>query len=186
VPTDDRQRPAHRFLSERKFFCRALRKRNSEQRIARFWFYPETSDRYTKFLESIRLLISDDDSLLSVNTTEEQEGYQEGRRYLIEVLASARNQKLVAAVKAKRKFTCEACGFNFKDFYGTIGDGFVEAHHNIPIHSGVRTSKAEDIDVLCANCHRMVHKKSPPLTVSHLKSLIEAEKRRTGLRRRRN
>jgi 5-methylcytosine-specific restriction protein A len=150
----------------------------------RFWFYPETSSRYDKFLESFCMMMRGHGDLPTVRTDEEQEGYEEGQRYLVETMASARNSKLIADVKAKRNFLCQACGFDFKSFYGKIGDGFIEAHHKIAISSGTRTSMPDDIDVLCANCHRMVHRKSPPLSVSLLKKMIEAERTKLASRKR--
>ena len=54
---------------------------------------------------------------------------------------------------------CECCGFEFIDRYGPIGTGFIEGHHKIPIHKGERITKEEDIALVCANCHRMLHRK---------------------------
>ncbi len=139
----------------------------------RFWFYPESSPNYAKFLESFRLMARGG-SVPKVRSSEEQAAYEEGQQYLVETMVSARNPKLTAAAKAKQRFNCQACGFNFKNFYGMIGDGFVEAHHKIAISSGMRTSTIDDIDVLCANCHRMVHKENPPVSIERLRKMIEA------------
>jgi 5-methylcytosine-specific restriction enzyme A len=139
----------------------------------RFWFYPESSSNYAKFLESFRLM-TQGGNIPAIRTSEEQAAYEEGQRYLLETMASARNHKLTADAKAKQKFTCEACGFNFKKFYGAIGDGFAEAHHKIPVSTGKRISRIEDIDVLCANCHRMVHRENPPISLERLRDLIRA------------
>jgi 5-methylcytosine-specific restriction protein A len=155
----------------------AKRRRTDKGYIGeKFWFYPETSSHYAKFLESFRVMARGGGDLLTVHTDEEQEGYEEGQRYFVEMMVSARSRKLVGEAKAKRQFNCQACGFNFKAFYGKIGEGFIEAHHKVEINLGNRTSKLVDIDVLCANCHRMVHKQSPPILVSDLKKMIEARK----------
>jgi 5-methylcytosine-specific restriction protein A len=140
----------------------------------RFWFYPETSPNYTKFLESFRFMTLGG-NVPKLRTPEERIAYEEGQRYLIETMVSARNHKLTAAAKAKQKFTCQACGFNFKEFYGVIGDGFIEAHHKIAISSGLRASTICDIDVLCANCHRMVHRENPPVSIERLRRMIRAK-----------
>ena len=57
---------------------------------------------------------------------------------------------------------CMGCGFNFGDFYGEVGRGFIEVHHVIPLaDSGQReTNPLTDLIVLCANCHRVVHRNS--------------------------
>lgn len=73
-----------------------------------------------------------------------------------------RNQKLAKAAKEFHGYTCQACGMNFEDVYGDIGKGYIEAHHLEPITSikGKKVSRdpKKDFAVLCANCHRMIHK----------------------------
>lgn len=56
---------------------------------------------------------------------------------------------------------CMACKFNFESFYGEIGKNFIEVHHVIPLSEvGKRETNPEtDLVVLCANCHRMVHRR---------------------------
>lgn len=124
------------------------------------------------FLESFRLICL---SGTPVKRSEEEEiAFREGQRNLIEMMVSARNPKLVAIAKQKHGFSCQACGFNFENVYGSLGKGFIEAHHKIALASkkGSRTSSIDDINVLCANCHRMVHKRTPPLDVNELRKLL--------------
>lgn len=70
---------------------------------------------------------------------------------------------------------CEACGFDFEKVYGVLGAGFAEVHHMISLaEAGMReTDPEKDLAVLCANCHRMVHrKKGFCLTIDELKKNI--------------
>jgi 5-methylcytosine-specific restriction enzyme A len=143
----------------------------------RFWFYPELSANYAKFLETFQLTMRGGTPSPVVRTPEEQAAYQEGERYKAEIMVSARNQKVTAAAKAKWNYNCQACGFNFEKIYGKIGEGFAEAHHKITINTGVRETTVNDIDVLCANCHRMVHKETPPIPIKHLREIIQARKK---------
>jgi 5-methylcytosine-specific restriction protein A len=90
-----------------------------------------------------------------------------------------RNQKLVAKRKAQRRtecdgaLKCEACDFDFVVKYGDRGDGFAECHHKIPLaESGATKTQLEDLAILCANCHRMIHVRKPMLSVDELRSLI--------------
>lgn len=73
-----------------------------------------------------------------------------------------RNQKLANKVKTIQGYVCSACGFAFKEKYGAIGDGFIEAHHLTPVHKikgkQVGLDPKTDFAVLCSNCHRMIHK----------------------------
>ena len=58
---------------------------------------------------------------------------------------------------------CEVpgCGFDFEATYGELGNGFAEVHHLDPMrampHEGAIVT-TEDLAVVCANCHRMIHR----------------------------
>jgi 5-methylcytosine-specific restriction protein A len=86
-----------------------------------------------------------------------------------------------AAKNAKRHHgaACQACGLRFDERYGPIGEGFIEAHHLKPIATleegkPVQYDIAADFAVLCANCHRMIHRSSDPSDLVAFKSLIRA------------
>jgi 5-methylcytosine-specific restriction protein A len=78
----------------------------------------------------------------------------------------------------ERDEDCEACGFDFANVYGDRGEGYIECHHTIPLSTLEEgaTTKQKDLVLLCANCHRMIHTKSPWLTVDELKALLTANK----------
>ncbi len=90
-----------------------------------------------------------------------------------------RSRKLVKAknrafMKAHGRVYCEACGFDFERAYGPRGNGFIECHHTKPVHTldaGAKT-KLDDLVLLCANCHRMVHAKAPWLSMVELQRLL--------------
>lgn len=69
---------------------------------------------------------------------------------------------------------CEACKFNFHNCYGERGKDFAEVHHNIPISSDLfhGTTSLEDLTVLCSNCHRIVHRHNPWISLEELKQII--------------
>lgn len=73
-----------------------------------------------------------------------------------------RRASLVKQVKKAKGCTCEVCEVNFAERYGVIGEGYIEAHHQKPLSSIKGTKVAmdpvTDFAVLCANCHRMVHR----------------------------
>ncbi len=62
--------------------------------------------------------------------------------------------------KEKGELTCEACGFDFEKAYGSLGKGYIECHHLIPLSNfdSKKETKMEDLALLCSNCHRMIHK----------------------------
>ena len=57
------------------------------------------------------------------------------------------------------KLECEACGFDFHETYGELGKGFMEAHHKTPLseQEGEVVTTIDQLALLCANCHRMIH-----------------------------
>lgn len=57
--------------------------------------------------------------------------------------------------------SCMGCSFDFQKSYGALGDGYAEVHHMVPLaETGIReTDPRTDLAVLCANCHRMVHRR---------------------------
>ena len=66
------------------------------------------------------------------------------------------------------------CDFDFETTYGDRGKGFIECHHNIPLHEQdtERITLTSDLSILCSNCHRMIHRKKKWLTVSELKKIL--------------
>ncbi len=82
--------------------------------------------------------------------------------------------KKSAVLKVYGKLECEACGFDFVATYGPRGYGFIEAHHTNPVHAMVEGDETtpNDLALVCSNCHRVIHKAKPWLTVAELKALL--------------
>lgn len=76
---------------------------------------------------------------------------------------------------------CMACGFDFEKVYGERGKDYIEVHHVIPLASRneeVKINPKTDLIVVCANCHRMIHrKKNQVLSLEELKQIIESNRR---------
>ena len=70
---------------------------------------------------------------------------------------------------------CEVCGFDFQKKYGELGYGFAECHHLISVSEfdQVRKSRIDDLAIVCANCHRMLHRSKPMLSIQELARLIQ-------------
>lgn len=106
---------------------------------------------------------------------------EEGKAVTRVHIGRERNRQIVkrkkaAALKTHKRLTCEACAFDFKAVYGERGSGFIECHHEKPIHAmkpGEKT-KLSDLRLVCANCHRMIHAGRPWLTVAELKASLNS------------
>jgi hypothetical protein len=116
---------------------------------------------------------------------ESQESFPEGRRIEVKHMRRERNAALVREAKRRAKETdsngrllCKCCGFDFQAIYGPLGDDYIEAHHTLPLSElsseGAET-KVEDLALVCANCHRMLHRRRPWLTKDELHLLIPVE-----------
>lgn len=82
--------------------------------------------------------------------------------------------KKKAVLKATGALACEACSFDFFRTYGNIGYGFIECHHTQPLanYPIAAPTRLGDLAVVCANCHRMLHRGGSLLTVGKLKEKI--------------
>lgn len=101
----------------------------------------------------------------------------EGGSKVVTIKKYERNKLLRDEALRFHGFTCVVCNFNFKDFYGDLGKDFIEVHHIVPISENqtkVSVNSQTDLTVLCANCHRMIHrKKGITLTIEELKNKIK-------------
>ncbi|WP_306472500.1 HNH endonuclease [Bacillus toyonensis] len=105
-----------------------------------------------------------------------EEAFAKGRQILKAYLSYKRNSKVIKLAKERfkqlhgGKLSCEVCGF---EFYKAYGD-FIEGHHTVPVSELKEGSvtKVEDIIMVCANCHRMLHRKKPWLSKKQLKSIL--------------
>lgn len=86
-----------------------------------------------------------------------------------------RNPKLAKEAKKIHGYSCQACGFNYADKYGDIGKDYIEAHH-LELFSKIKTKvfldPKKDFAVVCANCHRMLHRLKDKMSVDELKKII--------------
>lgn len=112
---------------------------------------------------------------LRVEEDREEEGIGEGRILLAAHRRRERRsstRKKAAVLAETGRLACEVCGFDFEATYGEVGQGFAECHHLRPLTEGVRTTRLADLAIVCSNCHRMIHRRSPPSTLGELRALL--------------
>ncbi|MGA5557413.1 HNH endonuclease [Streptomyces lavendulocolor] len=92
-----------------------------------------------------------------------------------------RKRKIDAVLRQGRQLSCEACGFDFEATYGPRGAGYIECHHVVPLHeAGEGRTKLSDLALICANCHRMIHRRAPWPTPGELQTIIQEKMNRGG------
>ncbi|MFN5208814.1 MAG: hypothetical protein ACK5D8_04920 [Bacteroidota bacterium] len=73
-------------------------------------------------------------------------------------------------------YSCSVCDFNFERFYGSLGYKFIHIHHLTQvatIKQEYKVNPIQDLRPVCPNCHSMLHKQNPPLTIDELKDIIK-------------
>jgi len=142
--------------------------------------FADQRDRLAKIAEAIKANI-DSIPRLPVLGEEEVEAV-EGRALVRVHLWRERNRSIVKAKKEQflrenGALYCEICSFDFAARYGPIGEGYIECHHVLPL-SSLRpgsTTRLEDLALVCANCHRMLHRGKPWPTIGQLRAWYRRE-----------
>ena len=82
------------------------------------------------------------------------------------------------------RIKCKVCDFDFEEFYGEHGKGYIEIHHQKPVFQFDGDDMKQTIEdalknlvPLCANCHRIVHRnKDNVLSLEELRKLLKKGK----------
>ena len=118
-------------------------------------------------------------SALSIVPEDDESAFPEGKvRYALH-RRMERNATIVRKAKENRvartgKLQCDVCSFDFSTTYGSRGEGFIEAHHKVPVATlgGEVKTSISDLAMVCSNCHRMLHRGTPMLSVKELRGIV--------------
>jgi len=98
----------------------------------------------------------------------------EGAKLRIIVNSYERDTSARKICLEKWGFSCVVCNFNFEREFGIEGKGFIHVHHLTPISSIKKEyvlDPERELRPVCPNCHSMLHRKEPPLSVEELRAL---------------
>jgi predicted HNH restriction endonuclease len=98
----------------------------------------------------------------------------EGKRRKVLGIRIERSKKLRDRCLAHWGYSCQVCDLNFEERYGAIGKDFIHVHHlnSIAVTGETQTDPVKDLRPVCPNCHSMLHKEYPPLSIDGLKAMI--------------
>lgn len=102
-------------------------------------------------------------------------GHIEGLARSVLVNAYERSESARNACIDHYKPICQVCRLNFEEKYGEIGRGYIHVHHITPVSSIGRQYQVDPINDLvpvCPNCHAMLHRKNPPLSIEELRAKL--------------
>lgn len=104
--------------------------------------------------------------------------YREGAVKRVAINAYERNPEVRRACIEHYGVTCTVCGLNFEQKYGDIGEGFIHVHHLralADIGQEYTVDPISDMRPLCPNCHAMIHRQRPPLSIEELRRRLRLE-----------
>lgn len=142
---------------------------------------PTNASEILEFLDELFLLVAQRELAHELRESDDAGDvtFPEGRLFERRHWARERSRALTRLAKKRvldggGTLDCAVCGFNFARVYGPHGDGYIEAHHTLPVSELEEdaVTRVEDIALVCANCHRMLHVRRPWLGMKDLRSLL--------------
>jgi 5-methylcytosine-specific restriction enzyme A len=105
--------------------------------------------------------------------------FAEGKSRNVTYKTYDRSPQAREACIAHYGYSCSVCGFNFETAYGELGAKYIEVHHLnqvADIGEEYMVNPIKDLRPVCANCHRMLHKTRPPISIEQLRTHNKALK----------
>lgn len=99
----------------------------------------------------------------------------EGAKKIVHVNKYERNSSARLKCIEKWGICCVVCDFNFEEFYGRTGAGFIHVHHLKPladIQEEYELHPVNDLRPVCPNCHAMLHRSKIVISIEELKQII--------------
>lgn len=109
-------------------------------------------------------------------STDEIRLYTEGKCRTVSIKSYDRNVLAREACIKYYGYGCVVCTFDFEKTYGALGKNYIEVHHLKPIAdigAEYLIDPIKDLRPVCANCHRMLHRQRPPLSIEELLSVAK-------------
>lgn len=121
---------------------------------------------------------------ISGDLVETPNTFVEGEVQVTHATRYERNPKARLACIAAHGTSCMVCGMSFGEVYGPLGEGFIHIHHKDPLSDGGKreVDPVRDLVPVCANCHAMLHRRDPPLSVEELQRALAPRKQRARAR----
>lgn len=99
----------------------------------------------------------------------------EGARRTVTVNVYERDPAARARCIRRWGTRCIVCSFDFGAAYGPLGDGYIHVHHLKPlgeVGTEYVLDPEADLRPVCPNCHAMLHRTKPALSISDLKARL--------------
>ena len=142
-------------------------------------FTPELTNKSLKRVGSSWYASDDILGNLLPEEVDTPEQYLEGASRTVSVNSYERNSDARKKCIEHYGYKCAICSFDFEAFYGAIGKNYIHVHHMTPlaeIRKEYVLNPIEDLIPVCPNCHAIIHRTRPALTVEQLRQHLEMRK----------
>lgn len=105
-----------------------------------------------------------------------RDSYEEGARKQVIVNAYERDPRARRDCLRFFGYRCVVCDLLFSERYGALGEDFIHVHHVRPISRRGkvhRVSPTFDLVPVCPNCHAMLHRTNPPMSIDRLRARLD-------------
>lgn len=142
-------------------------------------------------LKSIRAVIEAHQTFLRLDEPiypdelDEPDLLLEGQKKKVFVNAYERNPKARAKCVEHYGAACSVCEMNFGEVYGELGEGFIHVHHLLPVAKlgkQYEVNPVSDLRPVCPNCHAMLHRRDPPLSINELREITHNKSPKSSAR----
>ena len=109
--------------------------------------------------------------------------FREGKQFKLLSTRYERSPAARARCLKEYGYGCSVCSVDFQKQYGEIGKDFIHVHHLIPLHTRKTDGESNpltDLRPVCPNCHAMLHREKPALSIEELKARLEGAREKAG------
>ncbi len=115
------------------------------------------------------------------NEDAENEKLYEGAKKIVIVNKYERSKQARKICLEEHGYVCKVCDELLSDKYGELGNEYIHVHHLKKIADiGIeyQINPIDDLAPICPNCHSMVHRRNPMLSLEELKTIISNNENR--------
>ena len=104
------------------------------------------------------------------------EVFEEGSVTRITVNAYERDPGARRRCLEHHGYRCAGCNRTMSEIYGPIAEGIIHVHHRTPLHTIGKSYVVDPINDLvpvCPNCHAVIHRDRPAMSIERLRTLLQ-------------
>jgi 5-methylcytosine-specific restriction protein A len=113
--------------------------------------------------------------LLQFDQEEAHGLYSEGGQATVMVNRFERDHHAREECISHHGLRCSVCHMSFGERYGETVKGFIHVHHLVPlaeIGTEYQVDPVTDLRPVCPNCHAVIHRNDPPLSIEQARALL--------------